>query len=210
MQSGVVEETEMFEKFIKDIKDNKLKVHNILVLFTITLINVDKRELKYSNICTYLLSVMLEKTVCRKSMEYMNEKLLHPLGIYDMEFKLSPEGFDCGCCGMKMNVEELSRLGRLFYQKGMWDGKRIVSERWLEGSVLPQITFEEQQYGYQLWNMGEIGFQFVGMLGQACIMFVQKKVILTIISELTDFSDEPDKLNRFIWDDFYSELILLN
>ena len=80
----------------------------------------------------------------------------------------------------------------------------------MEESVRSQIAFEDQKYGYQLWNMGVIGFQFVGMLGQACIMFVQKNVILTIISELTDFSDEPDKLNRFIWDDFYTELLSLN
>ena len=36
--------------------------------------------------------------------------------------------------------------------KGVWDNKQIVSEKWVEESISPSVQFNEQRgYGYQWW-----------------------------------------------------------
>jgi hypothetical protein len=47
------------------------------------------------------------------------------------------------------------------------------------------------------------------MFCQICMMFTKQNVILTILSELKDYSDEPEILNQIIWMDLYPELLLL-
>lgn len=178
-------------------------------IFSLALPNVKQVGFQYSNICAYLLSIMIEKKVGCKTADYMTKKLLHPLGIYDLVLKLSPEGYFSGD-GMMLSVDELSRLGQLFYQKGMWNNCSIVSNHWIEQMIQKQNGTEEKGYGYLVWRLCDHGYQFVGMLGQICMMFTKQNAILTISSELNDFSDEADILNQIIWKDFYPEFIRRN
>ena len=58
--------------------------------------------------------------------------------------------------GIFISSEDHARFGLLFLNKGMWNGKRIISEEWIKKSISPSDTNPE--YGYMWWinsNQGE-------------------------------------------------------
>ena len=57
--------------------------------------------------------------------------------------------------GIFISSEDHARFGLLFLNKGMWDGKRIISEEWIEKSISPSDTNPE--YGYMWWINSELG-----------------------------------------------------
>ena len=57
--------------------------------------------------------------------------------------------------GIFIRSEDHARFGLLFLNKGIWDGKRIISEEWIEKSISPSETNPE--YGYMGWINSELG-----------------------------------------------------
>ena len=57
--------------------------------------------------------------------------------------------------GIFIRSEDHARFGLLFLNKGMWDGKRIISEEWIEKSISPSETNPE--YGYMWWINSKLG-----------------------------------------------------
>jgi CubicO group peptidase (beta-lactamase class C family) len=57
--------------------------------------------------------------------------------------------------GIFISSEDHARFGLLFLNKGMWDGKRIISEEWIEKSISPSDTNPE--YGYMWWINSKLG-----------------------------------------------------
>ena len=51
--------------------------------------------------------------------------------------------------GLWINSEDMARFGLLILNKGKWDGKQIVSEKWLEQAVQPSAHGPD--YGYLWW-----------------------------------------------------------
>ena len=57
--------------------------------------------------------------------------------------------------GIFISSEDHARFGLLFLNKGIWDGKRIISEEWIEKSISPSETNPE--YGYMWWINSKLG-----------------------------------------------------
>ena len=50
--------------------------------------------------------------------------------------------------GMHINARDLARFGYLFLRNGEWDGKRIISEEWIQMARTPGVN---KGYGYMNW-----------------------------------------------------------
>ena len=57
--------------------------------------------------------------------------------------------------GIFISSEDHARFGLLFLNKGMWNGKKIISKEWIEKSISPSYTNPE--YGYMWWINSELG-----------------------------------------------------
>lgn len=57
--------------------------------------------------------------------------------------------------GIFINSEDHARFGLLYLNKGIWDGKRVISEKWIKKSITPSKTNPE--YGYMWWINSELG-----------------------------------------------------
>ena len=51
--------------------------------------------------------------------------------------------------GLWINSEDLARFGLLILNHGNWDGKQLVSEKWLEDAITPSAHGPD--YGYLWW-----------------------------------------------------------
>jgi CubicO group peptidase (beta-lactamase class C family) len=51
--------------------------------------------------------------------------------------------------GLWINSQDLARFGLLILNKGKWEGKQLVSEKWLQAAVTPSAHGGD--YGYLWW-----------------------------------------------------------
>lgn len=52
---------------------------------------------------------------------------------------------------MCLSVHELSLLGQLYLKKGIFNNKRIISEKWVNEATKVQINNDKEGYGYFFW-----------------------------------------------------------
>ena len=139
----------------------------------------------YSNISAYLVGVAVENAVGIPLYDYICRKILEPLEIKNPVYRKSPEGHFYGATGMELSVDELSRIGRMYLKKGVWKNERILSEEWVEKSVSKQIENSEGGYGYFIWT-SENSFRISGKWGQKCIVYPEKNLVITYLSNLPE------------------------
>ncbi len=129
----------------------------------------------YSNSGAHLVAAVLHVAVDRSLLDYAREKLFDPLGIdtqpawegvnpnlkdgFDdagFAWQTDSTGTHIGAYGLKLTPPDLVKLGELYLDEGVWDGRRIVSADWVRASTAPQLTKEQAasdgQYGY-LWQV---------------------------------------------------------
>jgi CubicO group peptidase (beta-lactamase class C family) len=90
--------------------------------------------------------------------EFAERYLFEPLGIREFRWTLSPKGRAWIGGGARMTPREMAKIGQMMLNRGLWDGKRILSEEWIEKSTARQGGMHGGvDYGY-LWQSGEAVF----------------------------------------------------
>lgn len=51
--------------------------------------------------------------------------------------------------GMWIGSRDLARFGYLYLRRGLWDGRRVLSEAWIDAAIEPSDI--QPQYGYMWW-----------------------------------------------------------
>jgi CubicO group peptidase (beta-lactamase class C family) len=151
--------------------------------------NPDERVFNYNNISAYLVGAALTEALGTDLASFIEERIFAPLGIDRYEYSRSPEGYFYGASGMKLTVNELSRIGLLLYQKGMYNGKRIVSEAYVEEATSVQQDCREGGYGYFIWKYRD-GFSINGKLKQKCYVLPKQDLVITYLSHIEDESHD--------------------
>ena len=160
--------------------------------------NPDERIFNYNNISAYLVGVALSEALGTDLGKYIEGKLFAPLGIDKFEYARCPEGYFYGASGMMLTVNELSRVGMLLYNKGTFEGKRILSEKYVEEATSVQQMNREGGYGYFLWKYRD-GFSINGKWKQKCYILPERKLIVTYLSHIEDDShDLLDSMEKHI------------
>lgn len=144
---------------------------------------------EYDNLCTYMLGRVMEKVSGEQTArDYLIPRLFTPLGIWNPQWMTCPGGHTLCGTGLFLHLEEYSRLGRLLLQKGRWEGRPLVSERFVDDLASdtidnyfpfndPEIT---QGYGYQVWRCTQPGsYRADGMYGQFCIVAPDHGAVVT-------------------------------
>jgi hypothetical protein len=90
----------------------------------------------------------------------------------------------------KMSARDMARFGQLYLQKGKWDGKQIISEKWIAESMTPYSSvpdWETLGYGYLWWideNFNGSGMFFAsGVGGQFIGVFPARQVVVVICGD---------------------------
>ena len=149
--------------------------------------NPEERVFNYNNINAYLVGVALTEALGTDLREFIEERIFKPLGITNFEYDRCPEGYFYGASGIKLTVNELSRLGLLLYNKGIFDGKRILSEAYIDEATSIQQMNREGGYGYFLWKYLD-GFSINGKWGQKCYVLPQRKLMVSFLAHLEESS----------------------
>ena len=147
--------------------------------------NPEEFAFNYSNINSYLVGVALSEILGRDLGEFIEERILAPLGIERYEYTRCPEGYFYGASGMKMMVHDFSKIGLLLYHKGEFKGQRLLSKEYDELATSVQMQNREGGYGYFVWNYLD-GFSINGKWGQKCYVLPKRGIMVTFLSHIEE------------------------
>lgn len=92
-------------------------------------------EFFYNNKATNLLAGIVEKASGRKLDEYLREELFAPLGVTRFSWMRDSAGNPHGMAGLKLDALDLTKIGQLMLDQGMFQGKRLLSPEWVTVST---------------------------------------------------------------------------
>ena len=133
---------------------------------------------------TQLLGLVLERALRGKSItQYLQEKLWTPLGMeYDASWSLDREknGLEKTFCCLNARARDFAKIGRLYLEKGNWNGRQLVPEAWVTESTRIDTTAGSAWfYQYQWWIPSRQGdFMAEGILGQFVYVHPAKDLII--------------------------------
>jgi len=146
-------------------------------------INPEKKGFNYSNICAHLVSVALSVAVGMNSYDYICQKIFAPMGIYDVPYENSPEGYFNGGSTLQLTVSEFTKIGELILKDGFYDGKQIVPSDYVKAAKAVQIMCKEGGYGYFIWKIPN-GVSINGKWGQKVYIFQEENLMVSFLSNL--------------------------
>lgn len=149
----------------------------------------EKPSFEYSNISAYLVGVALTEAIGQDLCAFIEERLLQPLGIEKYELGRSPEGYFYGASFMKLTVSGLSRIGMLFYNGGVFNGKRILSEEYVKMATSVQQMNREGGYGFFIWKYRS-GFSLNGKWKQKCYILPKEGIMVSYLSDIQNDSHD--------------------
>lgn len=157
----------------------------------------------YISVNALLLSLIVERATGRNIADYLEQKIWKPLGMesdgswsVDSKKNKTVKSF---CC-INAVSRDFARFGRLYLNKGNWQGKQIISENWIRRSTsITNDSRDSQGYPYTyFWRVLENGAFFAkGILGQYIIVYPAKKLVFVRMG--TNYGDLD-------WTDFCIEL----
>ena len=152
-------------------------------------------EFAYNSLNTYMLSAIVCRKTGKSLTDFLRERLFDPMGITDIHWETCPKGIEKGGWGLYIRPEDLAKLGQLVMNGGLWDGKRLISQEYIDAAATAHAQVPETvgdfNYGYQIWvGRHENTFLFNGMLGQNVLGFRDSGIlILTHAGADTDFQE---------------------
>jgi CubicO group peptidase (beta-lactamase class C family) len=143
----------------------------------------------YNSGCSILLTAVLQQTGLDVA-EFGQQHLFSPLGISENSYHWSrtSNGMPNGSHGLVMRPQDMARIGYLYLKGGHWNGKQILSLRWVEASTRKQHQmnwkgFVADAYGYG-WFIQPYGFHSLGYQGQYIFILPAIEVVAVFTSEL--------------------------
>ena len=144
--------------------------------FTSTLINerTPGTYNKYVSMDTHVLGMILARATGKSLTEYLQEKIWNPIGAeFNAYWIVDGEGMEMALGGLNACLRDFAKIGRLYLNKGNWEGKQIVPEAWFESSISSieehlQPASENSSdsgigYGYQWWILDGDEGEFLAM-----------------------------------------------
>lgn len=136
----------------------------------------------YCNGASHLLSAIVQKTTGKSLAELAKEKF-RLLGIKDMYWASSPENVTSGYAGLYLQPNDAAKLGYLYLNKGNWNGKQLIPEKWVEESTKMQVKADWNPifpgYGYMWWINRFGGYAALGYGGD--YIFVVPELDLVVV-----------------------------
>ena len=151
------------------------------------------QHFQYDSMCTFMLSAIVQRMTGRTLLDYLNQKLFAPMHITLADSEMSPDGINTGGWGLRVQAETMAKLGLLLMNKGKWEGRQLVSAKYIEEACSPLIYYKDrketdaptdgnQGYGYQIWRCKWPGaIRADGAFGQYSVVVPQEELVVVIL-----------------------------
>jgi len=145
----------------------------------------------YSEGVAHLLSAIIQETTGMSTLDFARKHLFEPLGISDFPWPSDPQGVNFGYGDATfMTPYDMAKIGYLYLNNGSWDGKQIVSRRWVRQSTSKQVPvggdmpIDIDGYGYQWWAFSSNVATAAGKGGQRIYVLPDKDMVVVCTAGL--------------------------
>ena len=110
---------------------------------------------RYSDSNFYLLSRVFAQAAGEKMMDFMQREFFVPLEFQGQAWAVCPAGHAMGGTGLFIRVPDMAKLGQLYLQGGVWEGKRILSEDWCRRATAMHVRISDTDgyaYGFRKYT----------------------------------------------------------
>lgn len=146
-------------------------------VFKVELDTIPGAEYSYSNEGVQMLSPILERAAGMPLAAYARERLFDPLDMYWTMMFIDEYYNTVTYADASTTPREFAKIGQLVLNNGNWNGRRVVSEEYLEMATTPIPQFEK--YGYLWWVSEERGtISAMGSHDNSCIIFPEKDLLV--------------------------------
>ena len=134
----------------------------------------------------HTLSAILQEATGMTALEFARQNLFAPLGISDVIWESDPQGYTRGWGDLHLKPRDAARIGYLFLNLGVWEGKQIVSAKWVEEATKMQHHAGSDDYGYGWWVEDEVYWAF-GRGGQRVMVAPQYHLVIVTTASNFEF-----------------------
>ncbi len=161
---------------------------------------------RYNSLATFMLSAIVQNTSGQKLLDYLQPRLFGPLEIEGIRWDENPQGINTGGWGLYVRAEDMAKFGQLFLQKGVWNGKQLLPQGWVEEASSWKISNGDpaqdsdwtQGYCYQMWRCRHNAYRADGAWGQFIVVIPDEDAVVVITAHARDMQAELDLVWRYI------------
>ncbi|RMD85498.1 MAG: tetratricopeptide repeat protein [Calditrichaeota bacterium] len=112
------------------------------------------KHFKYCNYNTSYLGLIIERVTGKTVSEYLEKKLWSKIMEYDALFSIDSKetGFEYMPSRLIARAIDFARFGRLYLHLGNWNGKQIISKKWIQSSTHEDKSIPRNYYPAWLGN----------------------------------------------------------
>lgn len=116
-----------------------------------------------------ILGRIIEKATKQTLPEFAKQTLFKDLGVKNFywHFKLDPSSAET-FGQVNLRSRDMAKFGLLYLNKGVWNGKQVLSKNWVEQSLAKHTVLQGLDYGYLWWTkyLDADGTRYYGKLAQ--------------------------------------------
>jgi CubicO group peptidase (beta-lactamase class C family) len=153
----------------------------------------------YSTGSYHVLGALLAKASGKSLLTLARDWIGDKLGIAIPPWRRDPQGFYFGGNDMTLSPMALLRFGELHRLQGMWNGARVLSEKWIREAWTPRTSspYSGDDYGYG-WFIANIGGRRIayarGYGGQ--MIYIAPSLGLTVV--VTSDPAQPARSDGYV------------
>lgn len=159
-------------------------------------------EFLYNNYNPLLLGLIIERTTGKNVTQYLEEKIWYPLGMEapcTWSIDSEQSGFEKMQVGINARAIDYAKFGRLYLNKGNWNGKQLLSEKWVEESThIDPDTAASDDYKY-FWWINENRYCASGAYGQYIYIYPKENMIILRFGTKNDLGD--------VWETIFDRIV---
>ncbi len=143
----------------------------------------------YATVNAVLAGQVVQKLVGVPLDKDITSQLLRPLGITKSQFQYSKSDETMSGGGLRLTSRDLTKLGRLILNQGVYSGKQIVPSKWIREMITPHhvdTVMPGVDYGYLIWRVklgndeASKAWCMLGNGGNIIAAIPKKDLVLTI------------------------------
>ena len=157
---------------------------------------------EYNNYHPLLLGMILERATDRPVATYLSQKIWQPFGMEaDASWSLDSkkDGFEKMESGINARAIDSATFGRLYLNRGEWNGKQVMPASWVEDSTQVDTTTDPADFYQYFWWVDvarpEPGrFMARGNYGQFIYVAPDKDLVIVRMGESFGYNRWPELL----------------
>jgi CubicO group peptidase (beta-lactamase class C family) len=145
---------------------------------------------------TQVLGLIVEKVFGQSISALVSERFMKPMGANADALWLldGAEKHEKAFCCFNSVARDYAKFGQLVLNKGNWNGKQLVSEKYIAEATTPATSLKDRTendqpvdfYGYQYWMVNHNGVHAIaqnGLFGQYVYIIPEKNAVVVRLGE---------------------------